>query len=295
MPLDPYQSAFPEMAYSVNGLDRQANLRSDADFISALARKESARLLQLSGDKTLVTDQKPLVRAGTVPPSSLFLGVAADGTPWFAASIKDETEGMLDLRSIAVSGQTAPELLGRLAQARSLLHWHEKHGFCANCGQPTSIADAGYRRHCACCNTDHFPRTDPVIIIAVQHSRRLLLGRQASWKTGMFSTLAGFMEPGETIEDAARREVHEESNIRLGEVRYVTNQPWPFPASLMIGLIGEAFNDDIKVDPKELQEARWFSRDDILAMRQERHPENLYIPPPLAIAHRLIMIAAERL
>lgn len=286
----PARAPLPAMAYTVSGLDRGGNQRGNAGFISNLRRSEQARLLMLSGDRTRVEAGVPQPLAGPVDEQCLFLGVDDNNNPWFALAVEDEPE-MLDLRSIAVSQVAPPELLGRLAQARSLLHWHEWHGFCANCGQPTTIEDAGYRRHCTSCGADHFPRTDPVVIIAVTHKNRLLLGRQSAWRDGMYSALAGFMEPGETIEDAARREVLEESNIRVGDIRFVTNQPWPFPSSLMIGLIGDALNDDIIVDPKELQEARWFAYDEIIAMREGTHTGGLIIPPPVAIAYRIIVEA----
>ena len=173
-------------------------------------------------------------------------------------ALQQAEEDLMDLRSLAVAGFLPQGELAILAQARSLLHWHERHGFCANCGAKTEMRDAGYRRHCGACTTDHFPRTDPVIIIAVRHGKRMLLGRQSAWPEGMYSTLAGFMEPGETIEEAARREVFEEAGISVGEIRFHSNQPWPFPSSLMIGLIGEALTDDIVIDPKELETARWF-------------------------------------
>ncbi len=227
-----------------------------------------------------------------MPQHALFLGVDHENTAWFAAASPIEEE-LVDLRSLALAGEASSDMLGRLAQARALLHWHDRHRFCANCGAATDMADAGYRRHCASCTADHFPRTDPVIIIAVKRHGRILLGRQAVWKEGMFSTLAGFMEPGETIEDAARREVFEESGIQVGEARILFNQPWPFPASLMIGLVGEALNDDIVVDPKELETARWFTRDDIAAMMAGNHAGGCYTPPPMAIANRLIAAAID--
>jgi NAD+ diphosphatase len=153
--------------------------------------------------------------------------------------------------------------------------------------------DAGYRRHCAGCAADHFPRTDPVIIIVVRKQGYILLGRQASWTAGMYSALAGFMEPGETIEDAARREVFEESGIRLGAVTYVASQPWPFPASLMIGLHGEAISDDIRIDEKELEEARWFSLAEARMMVDRTHPEGLWATRSQAIAHLLVTEALK--
>jgi NAD+ diphosphatase len=283
------QNLYP-MAFTVNGLDRQANHRSDVPFVDSLRDAPSSHCLLFNGDKTFAPGGLPQPIVGDVPQHALFLGIDHENIAWFAAASPIEEE-LVDLRSLALSGTASHEMLGRLAQARALLHWHERHGFCANCGAATEMADAGYRRHCASCTADHFPRTDPVIIIAVKRQGKILLGRQAVWKEGMFSTLAGFMEPGETIEEAARREVFEESGIRVGEARILFNQPWPFPASLMIGLVGEALNDDIVVDPKELETARWFSRDDIAAMMAGNHAGGCHTPPPMAIAHRLIAAA----
>lgn len=285
-------SQLPAMAFSANSLNRLANHRQHAEFIWKLRSSENARSVSFNGDKMPVLDGVPVVVTGPVGENALFLGVDGNDTPWFATLTKEDCN-LSDLRSLAVAGQVSSETLGILAQARSLLHWHERHGFCANCGAVTEIADQGYRRHCAACTADHFPRTDPVIIIAVTHGERMLLGRQASWAPGMFSTLAGFMEPGETIEDAARREVAEEAGIRVGAARVIANQPWPFPSSLMIGLVGEALTDHITVDPKELDDARWFSFDDVRLMMAKAHPDNLHTPPPMAIAHRLIVAAMQ--
>ena len=140
---------------------------------------------------------------------------------------------------------------------------------------------------------DHFPRTDPVAIMVVRHQGSILLGRQSSWKPGMYSALAGFVEPGETIEDAARREVFEESGVRVGAVRYVTSQPWPFLSNLMIGLIGDAVSTEIKLDENELEDARWFSAEEARMMMDRTHPDGLYAANPYAIAHELVRVALE--
>ena len=153
------------------------------------------------------------------------------------------------------------------------------------------MKDGGYRRHCPRCAAEHFPRTDPVIIIIVRAGEEILMGRQASWSTGRYSALAGFMEPGETIEEAARREVLEEAGIRVGAMSYVASQPWPYPSSLMIGLIGEAINRDIVIDKTELEDARWFSRIEVAQMLDGRHPGALSVPPPMAIAHKILEAA----
>jgi NAD+ diphosphatase len=222
----------------------------------------------------------------------VFLGLDEAHRPWVAQAVA-ASDAMKDLRSLMLEGGVPARLLGLLAQARALLYWHASHGFCARCGAPSTMTDAGYRRHCAACGTDHFPRTDPVVIMAVRKPGHVLLGRQASWPIGMYSTLAGFMEPGETIEDAARREVFEEAGIRVGAVRYAASQPWPFPASLMIGLIGEAASDAITIDSKEIEEARWFAHDELRLMLDGRHPGGLWASRPQAIAYHLVRLALQ--
>ena len=280
----------PLLAFATHSLDRNANLRADEIWVEKLLKNPTTRHVRLQGDKTFVADGALQVFDTPHVSENILLGTDAFGIGWFA-SRTDEAEGMADLRSLAVAGTMPPATLGMLAQARSILHWHERHGFCANCGQRTVMQDAGYRRHCAPCGTDHFPRTDPVIIIAVRRGGKLLLGRQSIWPEGMYSTLAGFMEPGETIEDAARREVFEESGIRVGEISFHANQPWPFPSSLMIGLIGEALNDEVVVDAKELETARWFDEAEVHGMLAGTHATGLKAPQPMAIAHHLIRAA----
>lgn len=282
------QSTF--LAFAHSNLDRSANHRSDEKWLRSFLENPATRHVRLHGDRTLVTDEKLQTFDDPHPTENIFLGVDGSGIGWFA-SPSEISNGMVDLRSLAMAGALPAEQLGMLAQARSLLHWHEHHGFCANCGVKTEMQDAGYRRHCAACVTDHFPRTDPVIIIAVRRARKLLLGRQTIWPEGMYSTLAGFMEPGETIEDAARREVFEEAGICVGDISYHSCQPWPFPSSLMIGLVGEALNDDIVVDTKELETARWFDESELHQMLTGSHPIGLKTPLSMAIAHHLIRAA----
>ncbi|MGO4707190.1 NAD(+) diphosphatase [Microvirga sp. 2MCAF38] len=192
-----------------------------------------------------------------------------------------------DLRSIATQGLVRPEELGLLATTKSVLDWHSRHRFCANCGAPTSLAHAGFRRDCSACGTQHFPRTDPVVIMLIARDDKCLLGRQPRFAEKVYSCLAGFLEPGETIEDAVRRETFEEAGVHVGEVRYLASQPWPFPSSLMIGCIGEALSDEIVIDEAELQDARWFTRDDVRRMLDGTH-EHYAAPNPIAIAHYLL-------
>ncbi len=173
------------------------------------------------------------------------------------------------------------------AQARGLVGWHERHPFCAACGAATRPRNGGASRACAACGAEHFPRTDPVVIVVVARGGRALLGRSGRFPGNLYSALAGFMEPGESVEEAVRREVAEEAGIEVGAVRYVFSQPWPFPASLMLGCIAEGLSGEITVDPKELEDARWFSRAELAGALAGRR-EVLSVPQPLAIAHHLI-------
>src|SRR5262249_46686422 len=193
-----------------------------------------------------------------------------------------------DLRSIAVQGRVAEEHLPPLAEAKALLTWHARHRFCAVCGAATAPVEGGWRRHCPSCQSEHFPRTDPVVIMLVVDGERCLLGRQARFLPGMWTCLAGFVEPGENIEEAVRREILEEACIRVGRVVYFASQPWPFPMSLMIGCHAQATSTEIVVDLTELEGARWFDRDSVAKMLMKQHPEGLTTPPPVAIAHHII-------
>ena len=175
-----------------------------------------------------------------------------------------------------------------LAAAKALMHWHARHRFCSNCGAPTEVAVAGWRRDCPVCKAMHFPRTDPVVIMLAVDGDACLLGRQPRFPKGMYSALAGFVEPGETIEAAVRREIREEAGVACGAVQYFASQPWPFPASLMIGCFAEAESRSLEVDRVELEDARWFSRDEAIALLERRHPDGLTAPTPMAIAHHLL-------
>jgi NAD+ diphosphatase len=280
------------LAYVLNPLDRRANDRPNAEWVLQQRQRADAKLIRIAGDAALLQDGALVTANDAAAGPAVFLGLDAQGAPWFACRI-ETAEGMRDLRSLAMEEALPPEQLGMLAQARSLLQWHERRSYCSNCAVKLEIADAGYRRHCPGCGMDHFPRTDPVVIMVVRHQGNILLGRQSSWKPGMYSALAGFVEPGETIEDAARREVFEESGVRVGEVRYVTSQPWPFLSNLMIGLVGEAVSAAITLDENELEDARWFSPEEARLMVARTHPDGLYAANPYAIAHELVRVALE--
>ena len=178
--------------------------------------------------------------------------------------------GFCDLRMVMTA--LTPLDAECLAVAKGLLNWHDSHGFCEACGAASTISHAGWQRHCAGCGRSHFPRTDPVVIMLVVSGNKLLLGRSPQWPDGMYSLLAGFIEPGEVIEAAVRREVFEEAGIRIGAVRYLASQPWVFPASLMIGCIATAQTEQITLDPIELQDARWVTREDLLLVQTGLHP-----------------------
>lgn len=278
------------LAYVLNPLDRRANDRPNAEWVSGQRKRPDAKLIRIAGDATLLSDGRLVTRNDTSLEPTVFLGLDTEGTPWFAGRV-EPTEGMRDLRSLAMEEALPAEQLGMLAQARSLLQWHERRTYCSNCAAKLEMADAGYRRHCPGCGMDHFPRTDPVVIMVVRHEGSILLGRQSSWKPGMYSALAGFVEPGETIEDAARREVFEESGVKVGAVQYVTSQPWPFLSNLMIGLVGDAVAAEITLDKNELEDARWFSAHEARMMVERTHPDGLYAANPYAIAHELVRVA----
>ena len=303
---------WPTLGYIDNILDRAAGRRADPGFLDACAILDSSGFYVVSGEMIL------LKRAGDVfdplfPPHEIsmfnatsdriFLGMLRDQAGRFGLSLPqdmieplktDERFHVIDLRSIAVQGLVPPEHLAPLAEAKALLHWHARHRFCSNCGHTTESIDGGWRRDCPQCRYQHFPRTDPVVIMLAVSGERCLLGRQSRFAPGMWSCLAGFVEPGESIEEAARRETLEEAGIECGRVRYFASQPWPFPSSLMIGCHAEAISHDITVDREELEDARWFSRDEAAAMLMRRHPQGLGTPPPVAIAHHIIRAWVEK-
>jgi len=225
----------------------------------------------------------------------VFLGLG-DGRAHFAidavgADVAPELDtGLIDVRALAPTLAHGEAAI--LAEARSLLDWHARHRFCAQCGAPSTVASAGWKRHCPACRASHFPRTDPVVIMLATRGERALLGRNRRRPGARFSCLAGFVEPGETPEEAVRREVREEAGVRCGRVRYLAAQPWPFPSSLMMGFLTEALTEEITVDAEELAEARWFSRADIREMVARAatgpdDPAQVSLPSPIAIAHHI--------
>lgn len=264
-------------ATDAGALDRATHLRPES---AALIARADARLLPQWGEKGLIDLSGPRPAPGWVLPDPALLAEAAEapvflglyeGGPCFTAEFPglDESDPaarfgpsmkFIDLRAIA--GELTPAEAAVLSTAKGVLGWHRIHPFCARCGERTAPQDAGWRRRCAACGGLHFPRTDPVVIMLITRGDKVLLGRQRVWPPGLYSLLAGFMEPGETIEDAVRRETREESAVRVGRVRFIASQPWPFPASLMLGCWGEALTDEITIDP-EIEDALWLSRAEV--------------------------------
>jgi NAD+ diphosphatase len=286
------------VGFAGNRIERRSEHRSD-DAAPVALQDTAARIYLWRGDKVLLRDGDPLFSVGEADDlgadrgEAVLLGWSSAGPRLAAtlpetAAIDEARIALTDLRTLANTAAMTPEHLGALAQARSLINWHGRHRFCSNCGTATTIANGGYRRDCPVCKAQHFPRTDPVVIMLAIHKDRALLGRQPQFHAGMYSALAGFLEPGETIEDAVRREILEEAGVAIGRVRYHASQPWPFPMSLMIGCHAEALGDTIRRDEEELEDCRWFSRDEAKQMLDGTHPQGLKAPSPIAIAHQLV-------
>lgn len=292
-------------AFVTNIIDRSAHLRRDDDKLIALEKNPATRAYVVARDSLVVKREGDSARALLsmdealafgANPGTIFLGLR-DGAAVFGMGISPAAVEKLagrddvavnELRGMAMQGLVPPDQLATVAIAKSLVSWHQRHGFCANCGTRTAMREGGWKRDCPNCKTEHFPRTDPVVIMLVTSGEKCLLGRQKQFPAGMYSCLAGFVEVAETIEDAVRREIFEESGIRSTDVAYYMTQPWPYPSSLMIGCSARALNEDIVVDYSELEDARWFSRDEARLMLQRQHPDGLAGPHPFAIAHHLV-------
>ncbi|MBV1706746.1 MAG: NAD(+) diphosphatase [Hyphomicrobiales bacterium] len=286
--------------FAFNPLNRLSERREDASYIASLRRDPQARSFVQCGDQIVLHQHQALMALGEVedlgtPRQSAFLGLHQQ-VPWFFTLFgQSEAETLIqrgleltELRRLLVEGLLAPEQLGALGQGKSLMHWHRGHRYCGRCGQETTVEAAGWRRTCPNCGHLSFPRTDPVVIMLAVHGHRCLLGRQPRFPAGMYSCLAGFLEPGETIEDAVRRELREEAGVRTGAVTYHSSQPWPFPGSLMIGALAQAQDDALILDHDELEDARWFTRDEAAKILAGQHDGAITSPPPGAIAHQIL-------
>jgi NAD+ diphosphatase len=299
--------SFPlgQPAFVTNILDRAAHLRGNDEKLLALESHPNSRAYVVHRDSLVVKREGEGSRALLsideahkfgANPGTIFLGLR-DGAAVFGMGItaaaveklmtRDDV-AVTELRGMAMQGVVPPEQLSAIAMAKSMVSWHQRHGFCANCGTRTAMRQGGWKRDCPNCKAEHFPRTDPVVIMLVTSGDKCLLGRQKQFPPGMYSCLAGFVEAAETIEDAVRREILEESGIRCTDVNYYMTQPWPYPSSLMIGCSARATSDDIVVDRTELEDARWFDREEARLMITRKHPDGLAGPHPFAIAHHLV-------
>ena len=271
-------------------LDRADRLRHDPDGFAAARCDRRARLLKLNAFEPEVDKDGRLgwtTMADVPDDAELVLLGLDDGRPCFAARRPGErAPGRTPSLFRAIDSLRAGEA-ATYAAARSLLDWHGRHGFCANCAAPTTLFRAGWGRSCEVCGTEHFPRVDPVVIMLAEHDGRVLLGRQHAYPPRRYSALAGFLELGESIEEAVAREIHEEAGVRVRNIRYVASQPWPFPGSLMIACIAEAESDTIVLDENELEDAIWVSREDVRTVLTGGAGPFLP-PPPYAIAFTLL-------
>ncbi|ATU92850.1 NAD(+) diphosphatase [Phyllobacterium zundukense] len=289
------------VGFAGNRINRHSEKRSD-DVVTLALANANARMLLIGQGQVLVTQGDTgnalfgLDKAAALLPApnkTIYLGMQDDmpilaSPSGFDFNALPEAIKAIDYRSVYTQGLIPPDQLGAMAQAVSLLTWHENHTFCGRCGTETVMRDGGYRRTCPNCEAQHFPRTDPVAIMMVVRGDKCLLARGAHFGPGMYSCLAGFIEPGETIENAVRRETLEETNLPVGRVLYHASQPWPFPYSLMIGCHAEALSDDFTLDRAELEDGRWFSREEVATMLDRTHADGLMTPPPGAIAAHLI-------
>jgi NAD+ diphosphatase len=296
--------------FAGNPLNRASEKRLEANWIESRLHDPSSLIFPMWRLEPFLLgpeNSAPPIQLGLLKPG-LTDALAADGAPCIflgldgdravfaldiSAADNPAKEGPLAglgfFRDARAAGQMVSiKEAAIIAQAKALIDWHQRHGFCPKCGAPTRLMDAGYRRLCDKCNSEHFPRVDPVVIMLATNGDACLVGRGKLFPQGMFSALAGFIEPGETIEEAVRRELMEEASVKVGEVSYWATQPWPFPSSLMIGCFAKATSRDVKVDQSELAEVRWIERKVARELIEGKRVDGIMVPPPIAIAHHLI-------
>lgn len=294
------------VGFSNNTLNRDAENRDEQSILDALADDKTRYylfaqgkvILQKNANNQILFSREEAERFNPNIDQAVLLGEAKQGMRIALPVLVDpetleEPWTVYDLRSLLYSGSVSEEDAGAIAQAGGLLFWNANNQYCGKCGAKSKSAIGGYRRDCPSCDGRLFPRTDPVVIMLTVKDDKCLMGRSPHFPEGWFSTLAGFVEPGETMEDAMRRETFEESGIKVGRVKYHASQPWPFPHSLMLGLYGEALSEEIAMDESELEDCRWFHRDEVKLMMNETHPEGLLCPPKKAISSALVKYWVE--
>ena len=279
--------------FSGNSLDRADHVRADPQAIAALLGHADARWLHMQGFDPVLTDQGALdwsaAPATAADTDAILLGLV-DGAPYFVVLENQTADAPLfrSPRVMEVLATLGPAEMAIYGTARSLIDWHGKHRFCGKCGAATSVQRAGWGRRCSGCEAEHFPRVDPVVIMVAEHAGRALVGRQASWPEDRYSALAGFLEPGETMEEAVARELFEEAGVRATSVRYITSQPWPFPAQLMLACVAQVDSDVLTIATDELEGALWVTRDEVLAALAGAPGAKFLAPPAYAVAHSLL-------
>ncbi|MTI17849.1 NAD(+) diphosphatase [Rhodobacteraceae bacterium RKSG542] len=300
------------LCYSGNRLDRVAPKRADSSWIEQQINRDDARFIVFVSGSVVLTQNAgapcPLLSAELADKlpvrreDAVFLGVDhEDGdTPyfaqWFTLKADDLSEAISEfgpftcagLRAMALTKSYSANTYGMLAQAAALSRWHSTHPKCSICGADTEVDEGGYRRKCPSCEALHFPRTDPAVIMLISYGDECLLGRPYHLAENMYSTLAGFVEPGETMEDAVRREVFEEAGVEVGEVSYVGSQPWPFPSNIMLGFRGVARSKTLNIDYQEMQDCQWFTKEETAKMLGGIAESGLFCPPDISISHYLI-------
>ncbi|MHA6722025.1 NAD(+) diphosphatase [Sphingomonas sp. RS2018] len=274
-------------------LDRADHMRGDEAALAAAQADPRARLMRLNAGDPEIDAEGCIVwrpfadRAADGTP--IFLGFDPDRRPCFAESRPDDLAGPARSRALYVMLDAMPaDEAAIFGTVRSLTGWHARHRFCANCGHGTAMIRAGWARKCGGCGTEHFPRTDPVVIMLAEYEGRALVGRGRGFPPGRYSALAGFVEPGESVEEAVAREVCEETGVRVRDVRYVASQPWPFPGQLMIGAFATAEGDTLTIDAAEIEDAMWVTRDEVRAALTGEADARFIAPPPYAIARTLL-------
>lgn len=278
--------------YMGGTIDRVDHIRTNPQLLAETFADPAACRLILDGLDPVERDghlaMEPLPAGGEAADHAL-LGIDRHGRPIFAAlNGNPAMSPNATPASRGIVGAVPAEEVAIYGAARSLIHWHARHGFCPVCGGTTRAVKAGWSRHCDGCGADHFPRTDPVVIMLAEHRGRVLVGRQHSWAQGRYSALAGFVEPGETIEEAVARELFEEAGVRVRDVRYLMSQPWPFPSSLMIACIAQADDDALTLDETEIEAAFWVDADGVRAALAEEEDAPFQAPPPMAVAWHLL-------